>query len=167
MDALPTLRPAFTSVKCGRSYGSQEISFHVDGALRLADLRSLMDRFGLGNQHTRLVNALAFVLGARFTLPPDTTLVTLRPTSAGMELRIDVDLEGIADIPPNVASLLQLQLVERPQSLSALEQWVTAMTPDGHLSPGSLSVLSVIVRPNAGPRLAIDLRPRGGATWMG
>jgi hypothetical protein len=159
VSAMPSLRPALTTISCGRSFGSQEITFRVDGALRLDDLRPLMDRFGLGGQHTRLVNALAFVLGARFTLPPDTTLVTLRPTTAGMELRLDVDLEAIADIPPNVASLLQLQMVERPQSVAALEEWVGAMTPIGFLSPGSLSVLSVMVRPNLGPRLAIDMRP--------
>lgn len=159
LEAMPALRPAMTTVRCGRSYGSQEISFRVEGVLRLADLRPLMDRFGLGGQHTRLVNALAFVLGARFTLPPDTTSITLRPTSAGIEMRVDVDLEGIADIPPNVASLLQLQLAERPQSLTALERWVAAMTPDGYLTPGALSVLSVLVRPNLGARLAIDLRP--------
>ncbi|GAB2603502.1 hypothetical protein [Kribbella endophytica] len=159
LDAMPALRPAFTTVRCGRSYGSQELVFAVDGALRLADLRPLMDRFGLGKQHARLVNALAFVLGARFVLPPSTTLLCLRPAPAGMELRLDVDLEAIPDIPPNVASLLQLQLVERPQGLAALENWVTAMTPSGCVSPGELSVLSVVVRPDLGPRLAIQMRP--------
>ncbi len=159
VDAMPGLRPAFTTVRCGRTYGSQEIVFAVDGALRLADLRPLMDRFGLGAQHARLTNALAFVLGARFVLPPGTVLLSLRPAPAGMELRLDVDLEAIPDIPPNVASLLQLQLVERPQGLAALEQWVTAMTPDGRISPGELSVLSVVVRPDVGPRLAIQMRP--------
>lgn len=159
IEAMPVLTPALTAIRCGRSQGSQEISFRIDGALRLDDLRPLMDAFGLGMQHTRLTNMLAFVLGARFTLPPDTALITLRPTPAGIELRLDVDLERIPDVPPNVASLLQLQLVERPQSLAALEQWVVAMTPDGHISPGGLSVLSIVVRPNSGPRLAIDLRP--------
>ena len=66
---------------------------------------------------------------------------------------------GIADVPPNVASLLQLQMVERPQGLAALDRWMMAMTPEGHLSPGSLSVLSVLTRPQLGPRIVIDLRP--------
>lgn len=159
IEAVPSLRLALTSVRCGRSFGSQEITFAIDGPLRLADLRPLMDRFGLGGQHTRLVNALAFVLGARFLLPPETALVTLRPTPAGMELRIDVDLEGIPDVPPNVASLLQLQLVERPAGLNALESWIAAMTPVGVVSPGALSVLSVVVRPETGPRVALQMRP--------
>lgn len=159
MAAMPSLRPALNTVHCGRSYGSQAITFRVDGSLQLSSLRPLMDAFGLGAQHTRLLNAVAFVLGARFTLPPDTVLITLRPTTAGIEMRLDVDLEGISDVPPNVASLLQLQLVERPQSLGALEDWVVAMTPEGFLTPGSLSVLSVLVRPNMGPRLSIDMRP--------
>ena len=76
-----------------------------------------------------------------------------------MELRLDVDLEAIPDIPPNVAALLQLQLVERPQGLAALERWVSAMTPFDGISPGALSVLSVLVRPDLGPRLAIQMRP--------
>lgn len=159
MATMPSLRPAMTTIHCGRSFGSQAIIFQVDGALRLSDLRPLMDVFELSAQHTRLVNAIAFVLGARFTLPPNTVLVTLRPTASGMEMQLDVDLEGIPDVPPNVASLLQLQLVERPQSLSALERWMSAMTPEGYLSPGALSVLSVLIRPNMGPRLSIDMRP--------
>ncbi|MFI5896825.1 hypothetical protein ACIA5D_42665 [Actinoplanes sp. NPDC051513] len=158
-EAMPSLRPALTTVRCGRTYGSQEITFGVDGALRLAELRPVMERFGLGDQHTRLTNALAFVLGARFVLPPDTTLLTLRPSPGGMEMRVDVDLEAIPDIPPNVASLLQLQLVERPQGLRALERWVGAMTPDGMVNPGELALLSVVVAPGCGPRLAIQLRP--------
>jgi hypothetical protein len=156
---MPSLRPALTTVHCGRQHGGQTITFQVEGALHLNDLKPLMDTFGLGSQHTRLLNAVAFVLGARFTLPPGTALVTLRPATLGMEMRLDVDLEGIPDVPPNVASLLQLELVERPQSLNALELWVAAMTPDGYLSPGSLSVLSVVVRPDMGPRVSIDMRP--------
>lgn len=159
IDAMPALEPALTSVRCGRSFGNQQITFRVDGTIRLADLRGLMDAFGLGAQHNRLVNMLAFVLGARFTLPPHCALITLRPTPAGIEMRIDVDLEAIPDVPRNIASLLQLQLVERPQSLAALDRWMTAMTPEGQLTPGGLSVLSVVVRPELGPRLAIDLRP--------
>lgn len=159
VEAMPALQPAMTSLRCGRSFGTQEVTFRVDGPLRLADLRPLMDRFGLGSQHTRLSNALAFVLGARFVLPPDTVLLTLGTSGTGMELRVDVDLEGIPDIPPNVASLLQLQLVERPQGLNALERWISAMTPTGAVTPGELALLSVVVRPDLGPRLAIHMRP--------
>ena len=159
VEAMPTLQPALSTLRCGRSMGGQEVTFRVDGPLVLADLRPLMDRFGLGQQHTRLVNAIAFVLGARFVLPPDTTLITLRPGPGGMELRVDVDLEAIPDIPPNVATLLQLQLVERPQGLNALERWVSAMTPTGVVTPGKLAVLSVAVGTDLGPRLAVQLRP--------
>lgn len=159
LDAMPALRPAFTTLRCGRSTGSQEITFRVDGPLSLAGLRPLMDRLGLGAQHERLGNALAFLLGARFTLPPDSALVTLRPGRGGVELRIDVDLEAIPDVPPNLAALLQLQLVERPRSLRALEDWVTAFTPDGRRSPGEISVLSVAVRPDMTARMAVELRP--------
>ena len=151
LATMPSLRPALTTVTCGRSFGSQEITFRVEGALRLDDLRPLMDRFGLGAQHTRLVNALAFVLGARFTLPPDTALVTLRPTSAGMEMRIDVDLEGDRRRPAQrrlAAPAADGRAPPEPRRPRAVGG---AMTPIGFLSPGSLSVLSVLVRPEPGP----------------
>src|SRR6202012_2723160 len=66
---------------------------------------------------------------------------------------------AIPDIPPNVATLLQLQLVERPQGLNALERWVSAMTPTGVATPAKLAVLSVAGGPALGPRLAVQLRP--------
>ncbi len=62
-------------------------------------------------------------------------------------------------MPPNLASLLQLQMVERPRNLRALEDWVTAFSPDGSAPPGQLSVLSVVVRPDMSARLGVHMRP--------
>ena len=39
-----------------------------------------MRELGLGHQHGSLMSACAFVLGARFVLPPETATLTLRPT---------------------------------------------------------------------------------------
>ena len=67
MDSLPGLRPAYTSIRCGRSSGSQQVIFVVDGPLALNGLRPLMDAaLGLGDKHAGLMSAVAFVLGARF-----------------------------------------------------------------------------------------------------
>jgi hypothetical protein len=159
LDALPGLRPAVSTIRCGRTTGSQQISFDVEGPLALADLRPLMDRLGLGHQHPGLMSACAFVLGARFTLPPDSAMVTLRPTRVGVELRLDVVLDAIPDLPPELVGLLQLQLAERPRSQRALDRWLAAMTPDGLDTPGDVSVLSILTRPDLPARIALYLRP--------
>src|SRR5207248_211340 len=91
MDAVPSLRPAYTSIRCGRTSGSQQVTFDVDAPLSLAALRPMMDALGLGEQHASLMSAVAFVLGARFTLPADSSKVTLRPTRGGIELRLDIN----------------------------------------------------------------------------
>lgn len=159
MDALPGLQPALTTIRAARSSGSQSLTFRMDGPLPLASLRPLLDRLGLAHQHASLTTAVAFVLGARYTLPPGSALVTIRPTPRGIELRLDVDLEAVPDLPPNVGELLGLTLADRPQSLHALERWVMALTPDGDDAPGALSVLSVTVRQDMGARLALHVRP--------
>lgn len=159
VQSVPGLRPSFSTVRCGRSAGSQQITFEADRPLPLRDLKPLLDQLGLGQQHAGLMSAVAFILGARFTLPPGSCTITLRPSRAGMELRLDVALEAIPDPPPQLMSLLRLALSERPRSLRAVDRWVLAMTPLGHNGPGDLSVLSVTVRPDMPARIALFLRP--------
>ena len=159
METLPGLRPAYSSVRCGRTSGSQQVSFVVESPLALDALRPMMDAIGLGEKHAGLMSAVAFVLGARFTLPPECCSISLRPTRSGVEMRLDIDLEMVPDLPPQLMSLLRLQLGERPQSLRALDSWLFAMTPEGFGHPGTLSVLSVCVRPDMPARMSIHLRP--------
>jgi len=159
LEALPGLRPTVSTIRCGRTSGSQQITFEVERALALADLQPLMDRLGLGQRHPGLMSACAFVLGARFTLPPGTAALTLRPTQAGVELRLDVDLDALPDPPAQLMALMRLQLTERPKSIQALDRWLMALTPDGYPGPGTVSVLSVWVRPDLPARLALYLRP--------
>lgn len=159
IQEVPGLRPAISAIRCGRTSGSQQLSFESTGPLRLADLRPLMDRIGLGHQHAGLMGAGALILGARFTLPPEAGMLTLRPTRAGVELRLDVDLERIPDLPPHMLSLVRLQMAERPASLRALDRWMLAMTADGYEGPGSFAVLSILVRPDLPARVALYLRP--------
>jgi hypothetical protein len=159
LDSLPRLRPAFCTVRTTPHGGSQQVTFEVPHALPLVRLRPLMDRLGLGHQHGSLVSAVALLLGARYTLPPDAGMITVRIGPAGVELRVDVDLSAIPDPPPEITRLLGLHLAERPRSLRALRHWIAALTPEGYDGPGRLSVLSVVVRPDLPARLALHLCP--------
>lgn len=158
-DTVPGLRPAYSSIRCGRTSGSQQVTFAVDTPLSLNGLRPLMDALGLGDKHPGLMSAVAFVLGARFTLPPNSCAITLRPLRGGCELRLDVNLETIPDLPPQLMSLLRLQMAERPQSLRSMDNWLVAMTPEGYENPGTLSVLSFSVRPDMPARINLHIRP--------
>lgn len=159
LETVPGLRPAFSTVRTTRHGGIQQVTFDVPRALPLDRLRPLMDRLGLGHQHASLVSAVALLLGARYTLPPDAGMITLRTGRVGVELRLDVNLDAIPDPPPHIARLLGLQMAERPRSLRAFRRWVAALTPSGYDGPGRLSVLSVVVSPSVPARLALLLCP--------
>jgi hypothetical protein len=158
-ESLPGLRPSLSSIRCGRTSGSQQVTFDIDTALPLANLKPLMDNLGLGQHHGSLMTTCAFVLGARFTLPPDTATLTFRPTRVGVEMRLDVNLDALPDPPSQLAPLLRLQMAERPTSVRALDRWLMALTPDGYPGPGHVSVLSILVRPDMPARVALYLRP--------
>jgi hypothetical protein len=158
METVPGARPAFSTVRAMPHGGSQQVTFEVPRALALERLRPLMDRLGLGHQHASLVSAVALLLGARYVLPPDAGMITVRIGRAGVELRLDVNLDAIPDPPPEITRLLRLQMSERPRSLRAFRRWVTALTPEGYDGPGRLSVLSVHVRPEVPARLTLHLR---------
>jgi hypothetical protein len=159
MDRLPGLRPSLSTVHVGRRTGSQHLTFEMTNALSLAALEPLMQELGLGHQHGSLMSACAFVLGARFVLPPNVATVSLHPTHAGLELRLDIDLDRLPDVPDPLAPLLRMQMAERPASVRAWEDWLTAISQERYDRPGSFSVLSVIVRPDLPARIALHLRP--------
>ncbi len=159
LETVPALRPAFSTVRAMRNGGSQQVTFEVPQALPLERLRPLMQRLGIGHQHASLVSAVALLLGARYTIPPDAGMITVRMGRAGVELRLDVDLDAIPDPPPEITRLLRLSLAERPRSLRAFRRWVMAMTPEDFEGPGRLSVLSVSVRPDLPARLTLHLQP--------
>lgn len=159
LDSLPGVRPSFSTIRCGPGAGTQQVTFEVSHALPLERLRPLMERLGLAHQHTSLMSACALLLGARYVLPPEAGMLTVRLTRTGVELRLDVDLAAIPDPPPQIAQLIGLHLTERPRSLRAFRSWVAAMTPHGYHSPGRLSVLSIGVRPDMPARLSLHLCP--------
>lgn len=159
MQLLKGIRPSFSSIRCGRYNGTQQVTLAVESALPLAALQPLMESLGLGHQHGSLMSACALILGARFTLPPNTATITLRPLRNGIEFRVDVLLDALPDTPSQILSLLKLQISERPRSLRGLERWLSAFTPEGYPGPGHFSVLSVWVRPDTPARIALYLRP--------
>jgi hypothetical protein len=157
--ALPDLIPFYVGVRCGRQSGGLQVGFQFDRELPFDELKPLMDAFELGHQHGGLMSLLAFVLGARFSLPPNAAAITLQRAKSGIELRVDVNLDALPDAPQQLLPLLRLPMVERPRSLQALDRWMTAMTPEGYFGPGGVTVLSVRVRPDMPARLALYLRP--------
>lgn len=159
MSLVPGLRPFATTIRTGRLSGGQQISFEISAETPLDAFRPLMDALGMGQRHGGLVTLMAFVLGARFALPPSAATLTLLHTQRGPEMRLDVNIDALPDAPEQLLPLLRLPMTERPQNLAALDAWMTAMTPDGYYGPGSVTVLSVRVRPDLPARLALYLRP--------
>lgn len=159
LESLPHLRPALSTIRCGRRGGMQQLTFDIDFPLALGDLEPLMQRLGMLKEHPSLLSATALVLGARFTLPPGTSTLTMQPIRSGIELRLDVYLDLLPDVPPQIGSLIKMGMLERPRSVRSLERWLYALTPDGYDRPGRFSVLSVRVRAGRSARLALHLRP--------
>ena len=163
MSVLPGLVPIFTSIACGRKRGAQRIYFYHRGDLRLLDLEPLLHRLGVGNQLPGLLAAAGVVLGGRFVLPEGSTILGIRDTEKGIEMKLDVMVAGVPDPPPQMYSLFNMALAERPQSQKALRNWVQAMTPDDEWErgPGSISVVSFKVQPQTSTRCSLYIRPNG------
>lgn len=163
MDALPGLLPLFVSIACGRHRGSQRLYLTHRGELRLLDLESMMNRLGIGHQLSGLLGTIGLILGGRFALPEGSVLIGLRDTGRGFELKLDILLPGVPEPPREMHGLIQMQLAQRPDSQRALRQWIQAMTPDAHGTPGDMSAISVRVTPATGSRLSVYFRPVGYA----
>ena len=159
LTTLPGLRPVLSTLRCGRTSGTQQVTFELERATSLASLQPMMDALGLSAQHASLMSTAAFLMGARFVLPPDTATITLRPVRTGVEMRLDVNLDALPDPPERLLPLLRMQMTERPSSSRALDKWLMALTPDGFPGPGTVSILSVWVKPNMPARVALYLRP--------
>lgn len=159
LQALPGLEPFATSIRTSRMAGGQQVSFNVPPDTSLEAFRPLMDALGMGHRHGGFTTLAAFVLGARFSLPAGVATLTLLNSPQGPELRLDVNIDALPDAPEQLLPLLRLPMTERPQNLAALDRWMTAMTPDGYYGPGSVTVLSIRVKPSMPARLALFLRP--------
>lgn len=157
--ALDCLYPFATTIRAGRRAGGQQISFDITREIDFAELKPLMEAFGMGNRHGGLTTVGAFVLGARYRLPAHSSVLTLLRSGEEIELRLDINLDALADAPAILLPLLRLPMAERPSGLQAFDRWLTALTPDGYTGPGNVTVLSIRVRPSMPARLAVFLRP--------
>ena len=159
LETAPGLVPLFTSIRCGRASGMQRVTLLSRGTLRLTELTPLMDRLGLGHQLPGLMQIVGLALGGRFELPEMSVMLGLSEAEDGPELKFEVALGMIPDLPPSFFDLLAMALAERPRELRSLEQWLQAFTPDSGEWPGHFSVMSVRVTRSNPARVSLYLRP--------
>jgi hypothetical protein len=159
MEVMPALAPIFTSIGCKRDTGSQRVTFMHRGALSLNSLGPLMNHLGIGHQLPSLMRTIGVALGGRFELPQGSVLIGLRETQSGVELKLEVLLAALPDLPARFLDLLRLGLAERPRQLGALERWLGAFGVEDAQEGGNFSVLSVRVTPKASARISLYVRP--------
>jgi hypothetical protein len=159
MTEMPGLMPIFTSIGCKRENASQRVTFMHRGALSLAALGPLMNRLGIGHQLPSLMRVVGVALGGRFELPNGAVLIGLRETPQGAEMKLEVLLAALPDLPNRFLDLLRLGLAERPRQVAALERWLSAFGVDDASEQGHFSVLSVRVSPTSQARISLYVRP--------
>jgi hypothetical protein len=159
MAEMPTLSPIFTSIGCKKESGSQRVTFLHRGPLAIAALGPLMNRLGIGHQLPSLMRIVGVALGGRFELPNGGVLVGLRDMADGVELKLEILLAALPDLPARFLDLLRLGLAERPRQVAALERWLTAFGVDDASEQGHFSVLSVRVTPKSQARISLYVRP--------
>ena len=158
-QTIPRLVPIFTTITCRRQAGAQRLTFFHRGSLRLAELAPLLEQLGLGHRLPSLMQIVGLALGGRFELPEGTVLLGLGDAGDGPELKLEVMLGMLPDLPRSFLDLLALGLAERPRQLRALGQWMQAFTPRDHDTPGDFSVMSVRVTRSTPARVSLYLRP--------
>lgn len=159
MSINPRLVPIFTSIGCNRDAASQRVTFMHRGTLSIPDLGPLMNELGCGHQLPSLMRVVGVALGGRFELPHGSVLLGLRNTPAGAEIKLEILLSALPDLPARFLDLLRLGLAERPRQLSALERWLDAFDVEEAGEPGNFSVLSVRVTPRSAARISLYVRP--------
>jgi hypothetical protein len=159
MAEMPSLMPIFTSIGCKRDSGSQRVTFLHRGPLAVTALGPLMNRLGIGHQLPSLMRIVGVALGGRFELPPGGVLVGVRETPEGAELKLEVLLAAIPDLPARFLDLLKLGLAERPRQLAALSRWLEAFGMEQADEQGHFSVLSIRVTPSSQARISLYVRP--------
>jgi len=159
MAEMPTLYPIFTSIGCKRDLGSQRITFMHRGALNVSSMGPIMNRLGIGHQLPSLMRVVGLALGGRFEIPQGGALIGLRHTPQGVELKLEIMLASLPDLPNRFLELLRLGLTERPRQLSALDRWLAAFGVENANEQGHFSVLSVRVSPKSQASISLYVRP--------
>jgi hypothetical protein len=158
-ESLPTLMPLFTSIAVAREAGNHGVTIVHRGPLRLGDLDPLMQRLGLAHQLAGVMQVVGLTLGGRFHLPEGAALIGLAETPEGPELKLEILLGRLPDVPASFLDLLALGLAERPHELRSLVRWLQAFTPENGESAGQISVLSIRTTPRTPPKVSLFLRP--------
>lgn len=159
MTEMPSLMPIFTSIGCKRESGSQRVTFLHRGAMMVTALGPLMNRLGIGHQLPSLMRIVGVALGGRFELPAGGVLIGVRETPDGAELKLEILLAAIPDLPARFLDLLKLGLAERPRQLAALSRWLEAFGMEEANEQGHFSVLSIRVTPSSQARISLYVRP--------
>lgn len=159
MSDMPSLMPIFTSIGCKREAGSQRVTFLHRGKLNVSALGPMMNQLGIGHQLPSLMRIVGVALGGRFELPSGGVLVGLRETPDGAELKLELLLAAIPDLPARFLDLLKLGLAERPRQLAALSRWLDAFGMEDASDQGHFSVLSIRVTPSSPARISLYVRP--------
>ena len=159
MTEMPTLSPIFTSIGCKKDAASQRVTFLHKGPLALTALGPLMNRLGIGHQLPSLMRVVGVALGGRFELPNGGVLVGMRDTPEGVEMKLEILLAAVPDLPARFLDLFRLGLAERPRQVAALERWLSAFGVDDASEQGHFSVLSVRVTPSSQARISLYVRP--------
>ncbi|MGQ0538828.1 MAG: hypothetical protein ACT4R6_07785 [Gemmatimonadaceae bacterium] len=159
LESMPGLVPLFTSLRCGRWTGVQRVTLLHRGSMRLTDLAPLLDRLGLAHQLPGLMQVVGLALGGRFELPELSVMLGLQESESGPEVKLEIALGMIPDLPPTFLDLLSLALAERPRELRALDTWLAAFSPEAGERPGQFSVMSVRVTRSEPARVSLYLRP--------
>lgn len=159
MALMPSLMPIFTSIGCKRQAGSQRITFMHRGPLSVSGLAPLCNQLGIAHQLPSLMRVVGVALGGRFDLPANGVLLGLRELPDGFELKLEILLSAVPDLPAGFLDLIRLGLAERPRQLSALDRWLTAFGVQDAGQGGHFSVLSVRIAPKSPARISLYVRP--------
>lgn len=158
-QALPGLLPIFTTLACRRTSGKQRVTLVHRGPLRLADLGPFLQQLGLGGRLASVLQVAGVALGGRFDVPDQGLLLGLAGTVQRPEVKLEILLGMLGDLPPDFLRLVTLSLAERPRQLQALQRWLNAFTPAPYTWPGEFSVLSIRLTPGEPARVSLYLRP--------
>ena len=160
-SAFPRMRPLFQTISVRQNSGRMRISFRVDGPLRVDELRPMLEILGLGARMAQVTRLFGLALGGAFDAPDGSVLIGLSDLGGTPEVKIELLLAAIPDIPDSFVELLRLGLSERPRHLKALDQWMGAFTPEGADLPGDFSVMSIKLTQTTPAQVSLYLRPMG------
>lgn len=151
---VPGAAPLLYSIAAGRHRHAERIYLVCRDELRLLDLEQWMVRHELGHRVAALLTTV-LTLEGRFVLPPRSAVLGIRHLGSGWELKVEL----LVPAPERALRIVEQLLRERPAGETAFQRWVDAVAP----SPRAVSVVSVRVTPDTGPRLTVYARP----LWAG